>query len=141
MVSNTAVWLSGRLVGSGRLHGSGALAHAGQGCGFVDYGQRADPLRPQPRWQSHRLPKGDCPLMTQRKFSQDSLLLSATPEQRVVIAFSMLDVGTVRAEVDELFAAGLNWPWIIMQAMHHRTIGMLWEALKRHDMVRGASKS
>jgi hypothetical protein len=47
----------------------------------------------------------------------------------------------VRAEVDELFAAGLNWPWIIMQAMHHRTIGMLWEALKRHDMVRGASKS
>lgn len=79
--------------------------------------------------------------MPQSRFSQDSLLLAATPEQRVVIAFSMLDVDTIREQVDELFAARLNWPWIIMQAMHHRTIGLLWEMLKRHDLVRGASRS
>lgn len=67
--------------------------------------------------------------------------MSATPEQRVVIAFSMLDVEVVHGEVEELFSGGLNWPWITMQAMHHRTISMQWRALKRLNMVRGASRS
>ena len=79
--------------------------------------------------------------MLQAKFSDQSLLMSGTPEQRVVIAFSMLDVNVMRDELEELFCSYLNWPWIIMQAMHHRTISMQWDALKRLDMVRGASKS
>lgn len=79
--------------------------------------------------------------MPQGTFSDESLLMSGTPEQRVVIAFSMLDVDTMRDELEVLFSSYLNWPWIIMQAMHHRTLSMQWEALKRLDFVRGASKS
>jgi Uncharacterised nucleotidyltransferase len=79
--------------------------------------------------------------MPHAKFSDESLLMSGAPEQRVVIAFSMLDVEVVRQELEDLFSSYLNWPWIIMQAMHHRTISMQWAALKRLDMVRGASKS
>jgi hypothetical protein len=79
--------------------------------------------------------------MQKTKFSDESLLMSATPEQRVVIAFSMLDVAVMREELERLFSRYLNWPWIIMQAMHHRTISMQWEALKKLDMSRGASKS
>jgi hypothetical protein len=79
--------------------------------------------------------------MPQTKFSEESLLMSGTPEQRVVIAFSMLDVDVIRVELEQLFSSYLNWPWIIMQAMHHRTICMQWDALKRLGLVRGASKS
>ena len=79
--------------------------------------------------------------MLQPKFANNSLLMSATPEQRVVIAFSMLDVEVLREDIEKLFSARLNWPWIIMQAMHHRTVSMQWGALKRLSLVRGASKS
>lgn len=79
--------------------------------------------------------------MPQTKFADESLLMSATPEQRVVIAFSMLDVAVMQEELQKLFASYLNWPWIVMQAMHHRTISMQWDALKRLNLVSGASKS
>jgi hypothetical protein len=79
--------------------------------------------------------------MSQTPFSNESLLMSATPEQRILIAFSMLDAHRVREEIEALFAGRLDWPWIIMQAMHHRTLSMQWETLKRLDLLRGAGRS
>src|SRR3954468_3755049 len=79
--------------------------------------------------------------MAQIDFANESLLLSATPEQRVVIAFSMLDVPLVREQLDELFAVRLNWPWIVMQAMQHRTIAMQWETLKSAGLLQSAIRS
>jgi hypothetical protein len=73
--------------------------------------------------------------------SQTSLLMSGTPEQRVLVAGSMNDALPSTFSWEELFETYLDWPWIVMQAMHHRTVCMLWQNLKQRDLVKLAVRS
>jgi len=73
-------------------------------------------------------------------FSANSLLMTATRERRALIALSMMGSVPDRDYFDELFSDSLDWPWLLMQAMHQRVICCLWENLKRHDLVSAATR-
>ena len=75
------------------------------------------------------------------EFSDDSLMMSGTREQRALIALSMLDRQLPAAFFDEVFSARLDWPWIIMQAMHQRVLCYVWENLKRWNLIGPAARS
>jgi hypothetical protein len=69
------------------------------------------------------------------RFSNDCMLFSGTPEERTLIALSMLEPTPPIEYYDALFSSHLNWPWIIMQAMQHRVICIMWENIKRLNLM------
>ena len=69
------------------------------------------------------------------------LIQNGTAEQRVLIMLSMVRGGASNDQLESLLNSRLNWPWIIMQAMHHRTICILWHNLKSKDLVLAACRS
>ncbi|NPV78434.1 MAG: hypothetical protein HPY59_18915 [Anaerolineae bacterium] len=62
-------------------------------------------------------------------------------ERRVLIMLSMIRNPPSIAEFEEVFEERLNWPWIIMQAMHHRTLCILWHTLKSKSLLNLACRS
>lgn len=69
------------------------------------------------------------------------LVPTLSPEQRVLIALSTIRNQPTSEYFQELLGRHLDWPWIIMQAMQHRTICIVWETLKTRDLMKAAAKS
>ncbi|WP_081679267.1 nucleotidyltransferase family protein [Methylobacter luteus] len=65
----------------------------------------------------------------------------ASNEKRILIMLSMIRNPPSYEEFENVLKARLNWPWIIMQAMHHRTICILWHTLKSRNLLNLACRS
>jgi len=74
-------------------------------------------------------------------FSTSSVLMSGTREQRALLALTMLDAHFDELFYEDLLSSHLDWPWIFMQALDHKVVYLLWDNLKRLNLVNAALRA
>jgi hypothetical protein len=67
--------------------------------------------------------------------SANCLLERGTPEQRALILLTLLGDDVAQADHDGLLSRPLDWHWIMMQAVKHRVLPLVWDALKSGQLL------
>jgi hypothetical protein len=69
------------------------------------------------------------------------LLHQGSPEQRALILLTLLDEDVAQSRYEAALSERLDWHWIFMQAAKHKVLQLIWDNLKRRNLVSLAQRS